>query len=57
MFLRTNGPCIEMTPGEAIMLRDVLDRSIRVALAAGHDGGGPLMRLDAPVEPDPLRPA
>lgn len=51
VFMRMSSPCIEMTPGEAIRLRDVLDRALRVAVAAGHDGGPMLMRLGLQAEP------
>lgn len=44
IFLRISTPAIEMTPGEALRLREQLDRVIGIALGA-QDGRALLKRL------------
>lgn len=51
IFLRVGTPAIEMTPGEALQLREQLDRVIGIALAA-QDGRGLLGQIPERLAPD-----
>lgn len=55
IFLRTGTPVLEMTPGEAVRLRQELDRVIGIALGA-PDGRALLRQIPASLAPDD-RPA
>lgn len=51
IFLRVNTPAIEMTPGEALRLREQLDRVIGIALGV-QDGRNLLRQIPDRLSPD-----